>query len=77
MFKEILKDSRNNQASIFAFTFKFKYAITWPPLKIRPHNPPFTRKKWKVIHFSQLCDTERHNYGLYTIANHFKKKNIL
>ena len=24
MFKEILKASRNNQASIFAFTFKFK-----------------------------------------------------
>ena len=26
MFKEILKASRNNQASIFAFTFKFKKA---------------------------------------------------
>ena len=25
MFKEILKASRNNQASIFAFTFKFKH----------------------------------------------------
>ena len=28
MFKEILKVSRNNQASIFAFTFKFRNAIT-------------------------------------------------
>ena len=27
MFKEILKASRNNQASIFAFTFKFKITI--------------------------------------------------
>ena len=27
MFKEILKASRNNQASIFAFTFKFKSQI--------------------------------------------------
>ena len=26
MFKEILKASRNNQAGIFAFTFKFKRA---------------------------------------------------
>ena len=28
MFKEILKASRNNQASIFAFTFKFKIKFT-------------------------------------------------
>ena len=27
MFKEILKASRNNQASIFAFTFKFKIVL--------------------------------------------------
>ena len=27
MFKEILKASRNNQASIFAFTFKFKILL--------------------------------------------------
>ena len=27
IFKEILKASRNNQASIFAFTFKFKIAM--------------------------------------------------
>ena len=27
MFTEILKASRNNQASIFAFTFKFKFYL--------------------------------------------------
>ena len=36
MFKEILKASRNNQASIFAFTFKFKNGgepkISWKSL---------------------------------------------
>ena len=32
MFKEILKASRNNQASIFAFTFKFKIRMLVQPL---------------------------------------------
>ena len=45
MFKEILKASRNNQASIFAFTFKFKIIVgiktrEWPNnLRARLYSP--------------------------------------